>query len=59
MKMNKQAHTHTHTHIYIYIYIYIYGEMMNFGKSDKIKISGKKNKPTLTTGSAIIFCLLF
>ena len=46
--------------IYIYIYIYIYiererereWEMVDFAKSDKmIKISGKMNKPTLTTDS--------
>ena len=30
----------------VYIYIYIYGEMVDFGKSDKmIKISTKVDKP--------------
>ena len=46
------GHTHTHTHTHIYIYIYEYGDIINFGKSDKmIKISGKVDKPTLTTDS--------
>ena len=42
-------------------YIYIrYGEMVDFGKSDKmIKISGKVDKPILTTDSAMIFRSLF
>ena len=45
---------------WVYIYIYIYGEMVDFGKSDKmIKISGKLDKPILTTNSALIFCSLF
>ena len=40
-------YTHTHTHIYIYIYILL-GEMVDFGKSDKIrKISGKVDKPNI------------
>ena len=44
----------------MYIYIYIYGEIVDFGKSDKImKISGKVNKPTLTTDSAMMFHSLF
>ena len=37
---------HYNTDCFIYIYIYIYGEMVDFGKADKmIKISGKGDKP--------------
>ena len=59
-------HTYTHISfsfflslslIYIYIHIcvcvcvYIYGEMVDFGKSDKmIKISGKVDKPNTYNG---------
>ena len=36
------------------------GEIVEFGKCDKmIKISGKKEKPTLTTESTMIFHFLF
>ena len=31
-------------YIYIYIYIYIYGEMIDFGKSDKMRINRKVEK---------------
>ena len=60
-----------HTNIYIYIYIYIYirvcvcvckcmnEEMVDFGKYDKIKISVKVDKSTMTTDSAMIFRSLF
>ena len=47
-------------YIQIYTYINIYGEIVGFGKSDKmIKISGKVDKPTLTMDSAMIFHSLF
>ncbi len=40
--------------ICIYIYIYIYEELVDFDKSDeKIKISEKVDKLTLTSDSAI------
>ena len=51
---------HTYIHIYIYIYIYIYEEMVDFDKSDeKIKISEKVDKLTLTSDSAMIFRSFF
>ena len=45
-RAHTHTHTNTHTYIYIYIYIYLHGEIVDFGKSDKIrKIRGKVNKP--------------
>ena len=43
-----------------FIYHNLSGEMVDFGKSDKMtKLSEKVEKPTLTTDAAMIFRVLF
>ena len=44
-------------YIYIYIYIYIYGEMVDFGKSDKMIKRGSVDKPNTTALVVMIHSL--
>ena len=58
--VDEYTHTHTHTHIYIYIYIEREREVVDFGKSDRMrKISGIVDKLDTDNGYNLDISSLF